>query len=115
MKIKEVNEFSGEYSEDKFWSKVKRFAKKLGGDVLVTVVTLYLVSKDSETPIWARSTIIAALGYFILPVDMIPDVLIGVGYTDDVSILTGAVATVANSIKESHRTEAEQRVKELLN
>lgn len=114
MNKKEAIEQPNDYSEDKFWGKAQRFAKRLGKDVLHTAITLYLVAKDNDTPIWAKSTIFAALGYFILPIDMIPDVLVGVGYSDDVTVLGGAIATVASSIKDSHRTEATGKVQELL-
>ncbi|WP_164999553.1 YkvA family protein [Salinicola tamaricis] len=48
---------------------------------------LYFVLKRPDVPIWAKSTIIGALGYFISPLDAIPDVIAGVGFTDDASVL----------------------------
>ncbi|HFQ5418775.1 TPA: YkvA family protein [Vibrio vulnificus] len=115
MEMKDVSEHASEYSEDKFWLKIKRFSKRLGEDVLISAITLYLVAKDRDTPTWAKSTILAALGYFILPIDVVPDVLLGVGYSDDVTVLTGAIATVASSIKESHKDAAIQQVQCLVN
>ena len=44
---------------------------------------LYYAAQRPQTPIWAKTTIYAALGYFILPVDIIPDLIPGAGYVDD--------------------------------
>lgn len=46
MEMKDVSEHASEYSEDKFWLKIKRFSKRLGEDVLISAITLYLVAKD---------------------------------------------------------------------
>ncbi|WP_211605080.1 YkvA family protein [Vreelandella arcis] len=50
---------------------------------------------------WAKTTIYGALGYFISPVDAIPDLAPIVGYADDIGVLAGALAMVAAHIKGS--------------
>lgn len=101
------NEFSKEYSDDKFWDKVKKFAVKAGKEVILKALTMYYTMQDKDTPKWAKGVIIGALGYFIFPLDAIPDMTPVVGYADDLGVLASAMATVAVYIKPEHRKKAE--------
>nr|WP_299243549.1 YkvA family protein [uncultured Halomonas sp.] len=94
------------YSDDAFWNKVSRYAKKAGKTTLEPGLKLYYSAQDPDTPVWAKTTIYGALGYFIFPLDTIPDVTPFVGYTDDVSVLVGALAVVAAHIKKEHTSKA---------
>lgn len=107
MEIPE-NEFSKEYSEENFWNKVKKFALKAGKEVIVRALTLYFCLQDKDTPLWAKGVIVSALGYFICPLDAIPDITPVVGYSDDLGVLAAAFATVAVYIKEEHKKRAEE-------
>lgn len=84
------------FSDHSFWRKIKRYAKKAGRDVIETALTLYYCAKDSDTPRWAKTAILSALGYFVFPIDAIPDVLVGVGYSDDISVLMAALALLGS-------------------
>ncbi|MBB1465481.1 DUF1232 domain-containing protein [Vibrio sp. SG41-7] len=98
------------FSDHSFWRKLKRYAKKAGRDVIETALTLYYCAKDSDTPRWAKTAILSALGYFVFPIDAIPDVLMGVGYSDDISVLMAALASVGAHVKQEHKEEAKQQV-----
>lgn len=102
-----ANEFSKEFSDEKFWDKIKRYAIKAGKTVIIMALTLYHTMKDKDTPLWAKGVIVGALGYFIFPLDAIPDAIPVVGYSDDVGALAMAMATVAVYIKPEHRQKAE--------
>ncbi|MBP6718447.1 MAG: DUF1232 domain-containing protein, partial [Rhodoferax sp.] len=69
---------------------------------------MYYAALDSDTPVWAKTAIFAALGYFISPVDAIPDVVPLVGYADDLGILAAAFAATAANIKEEHVRKAKE-------
>ncbi len=71
---------------------------------------LFYTLKKPETPAWAKTVIIGALGYFILPIDLIPDLLPG-GYTDDFSGLFGALVTVSMFIDEEVKLNAKERIR----
>ncbi len=103
--------YEGNYSDDDFWDKAKKFAKKAGESVLEPALKMYYAAKDDDTPVWAKTTIFGALGYFILPIDAIPDVLPGVGFTDDLAVLAAAVAAVAAHIKDAHVDEARETLR----
>ena len=66
----------------------------------------YYCALDAETPRKVKLTLFAALGYFVLPVDVIPDVLAGLGFTDDATVLATAMGVVGVHIKDSHRMAA---------
>ena len=105
--------YQKKYSEKSFWNKVIKVAKKAGKEAIITALTLYYCMMDPDTPVWAKTTIAGALGYFILPFDMIPDALIPVGYTDDIGVFATAMLTVSSYIKEEHKEKAQKKVDEL--
>jgi uncharacterized membrane protein YkvA (DUF1232 family) len=90
-----------------FWRKLRNGAHRLGRGVAEKALWLYYASGRPETPIWARTVIIGALSYFILPVDAIPDFVAGAGYTDDLSILAAAVATVSMFINDEVKNKTD--------
>jgi len=66
----------------------------------------YYCALDAETPAKVKLVLFAALGYFVLPVDAIPDVLTGLGFTDDATVLATALGLVGAHIQEPHRIAA---------
>ncbi|WP_227367460.1 YkvA family protein [Halomonas sp. M20] len=107
-------ENTSRYSDEAFWNKVSRYAKKAGKTTLEPGLKLYYSAQDPDTPVWAKTTIYGALGYFIFPLDTIPDVTPFVGYTDDVSVLVGALAVVAAHVKKEHTRRARAVLKRWL-
>ena len=80
---------------DAFWDKLRRFARSAGRTVVERALRLYYASQDPATPPWARRAIYAALAYFILPFDLIPDMVPVVGYSDDAATLLLTLAFVS--------------------
>lgn len=87
-----------------FWDKFRRVAGKL--PFADDLAAAYYCAFDSRTPIRVRGTLLGALAYFILPLDAIPDFLVGFGYTDDAAVLATAISLVAAHIKPRHRAAA---------
>ncbi len=102
------SQYEKEYSEDSFWDKLTNYAKSAGKDLVELALKMYYAATDSDTPIWAKSAIFGALGYFISPIDAIPDLVPVVGYSDDLGVLTLAIATVSTYIKEKHVQQAKE-------
>lgn len=92
------DDFSKEYSERSFWEKIAHHAKAAGEEVVIKVLELFYALQSPDTPVWAKGIIVAALGYFISPVDAIPDVVPFAGFADDLGVVTAALATVMTSI-----------------
>jgi len=99
-----------DYSEESFWDKVTRFAKRAGREVIEKALWLHYAAQDEKTPVWAKTTMYGALAYFILPADIIPDIIPGAGYTDDLGALAAAVTTVAIYITPAVKAKAADQV-----
>ena len=102
------NKFEKEFTEGYFWDKVKSYARVAGENVLEPALTMYNASKDAATPGWAKTVIYGALGYFISPIDAIPDLTPLIGYSDDLGVLVAATATIISHIKQEHKDKAKK-------
>ncbi|WP_445487762.1 YkvA family protein [Niallia sp. 03133] len=98
------------YSDDKFWDKLKKFGKKAGSSVVYAVLLLFYTLKKPEVPAKTKATIIGALGYFILPLDLIPDFVMGIGYTDDLGALGIALIQVAIYVDDDIKQKAKAKL-----
>jgi uncharacterized membrane protein YkvA (DUF1232 family) len=89
---------------DGFWHK----ARKTLGRIPFTedAVAAFYCAIDGATPLPVRATLFGALAYFILPFDVVPDFLLGLGYTDDAAVLLAAFTTCKTYITEDHRAKA---------
>lgn len=87
-----------------FLPKAKRFLR--GVPMAEEIVALYHAMLDPKTPAWVKGVAAAALAYFILPLDAVPDVLPIIGLSDDLSVLSAALAAVSMHITEEHRERA---------
>ena len=108
--MNEIQQYEESYSEEGFWEKLARFAKAAGREVVEKALQLYYAAQQDNVPKWAKATIIAALGYFIMPLDAIPDLSPTVGFADDLGVLTLAVATVAFYINDDVRDKARDKM-----
>lgn len=102
---------SQHYSENDFFEKVKKHGMKIGLKTLHGAMTLFYTLKDPELPKKDRLIIIGALGYLILPVDLIPDFIPVVGFADDAAVIISALSRVASSVKEDHKLSAHIQLK----
>lgn len=93
------------YIKHGFFPKMKRVLRKI--PFAEDAVAMYYAAFDPATPKWARRVAVGALAYFVLPIDVIPDMLIITGYTDDASILAMAVALLAKYVTGEHHKKAQ--------
>lgn len=91
---------------DRFWRTARRAARQV--PFMEDVVAGYYCALDRDTPTRVRGTLLAALAYFILPLDMVPDFLVGFGFTDDVAVLMAALNAVRSHITPAHRLAAQR-------
>ena len=57
--------------------------------------------------------LLAALVYFIMPVDVIPDFLLGLGFTDDMAVLYTAISMIRSHMTQAHREKAKMTLEKL--
>jgi uncharacterized membrane protein YkvA (DUF1232 family) len=70
------------------------------------LVAAYYCALDSNTPLRVRGMLFAALAYFIMPADLVPDLILGLGFADDMALLTAVIGMVAGNITPTHRAAA---------
>ena len=110
--MENYNQYSKYYSEDSFWKKMKGFAGKAGIKVVYLALLLYYMLVDEAVELKSKLTIVAALGYFVFPFDLIPDFLPIIGFTDDLSVLMIATSIVKRNINETHRIKARKTMEQ---
>ncbi len=86
----------------KFWATLGKipFSEELA--------SAWYCAADRQTPGRVRGVLFAALAYFVLPTDMIPDFIAGLGFTDDATVLATAIGIVGAHIKPHHMRAAQQ-------
>jgi len=89
-----------------FWRTLKRAARQI--PFTHDVVAAYYCALDPAVPFRVRAVLLGALAYFIAPFDALPDVIVGLGFTDDATVLMGAITMVAAHITPLHRERARQ-------
>jgi uncharacterized membrane protein YkvA (DUF1232 family) len=106
------NAFEVAYSDKGFWSKLKHHGRSASREVIERALLLYYAAQEENAPAWAKGTIAAALGYFIVPLDAIADLAPAVGYADDLGVLVLAIAAVAAYINDNVRAKTAQKMRD---
>ena len=105
-----IERYQKNYSEEDFWAKIKKVARKAGAKVIYLALILYYELADGKVSLKEKGIILGALGYFILPVDLIPDFLPLAGYTDDLAALVAAFAYVKSHLTPEVRMRAQTKL-----
>ena len=107
-----TDNYQKHYSNSSFWDKVKKIAKNAGLKVICYALTLYYILQKDDVPVADKGIIIGALGYFILPIDLIPDSILGLGYTDDVAAMFIAIQKCLQYVDEDIKNQVYLKLSE---
>jgi uncharacterized membrane protein YkvA (DUF1232 family) len=88
----------------RFVAKAKRYLNRL--PLARETVAMYFCMLDPATPLWVKMTAASALAYFILPFDLLPDVIPVIGLSDDASVLAAALAAISTHVTDAHHARA---------
>lgn len=94
-----------------FWPKLQQNLARI--PFAAEVVAAWYCATDVKTPLKVKGTLFGALAYFILPFDVIPDVILGLGFTDDLAVLMTAMSLVKTHITPEHRNRAQETIQRL--
>ncbi|PYE32982.1 uncharacterized membrane protein YkvA (DUF1232 family) [Rhizobium sp. PP-F2F-G38] len=89
----------------RFWPTLKRAVRQV--PFSRDLVAAYYCAMDPATPLRTRGILLGALAYFVMPFDVLPDVLAVIGFSDDIAVLTAAFAAISGQIKENHYDKAD--------
>lgn len=97
--------------ERRFWAKLRRVLARIpfAEDLLAG----YYCAIDRDTPASVRAILLGAVAYFVMPADMIPDMLAGLGFTDDAAVLAAAISAVSRHLQPKHRVRARTELERL--
>lgn len=90
--------------KENFWPKLLSVAARI--PFVDEVLAAYYCAFDPATPMRTKGILLAAIAYFILPFDVVPDFLLGLGFTDDMAVLFSAISMVRAHMTEDHRARA---------
>ncbi len=94
-----------------FWPKMRRTASRI--PFAANALSVWFAARDPETPTAAKGIMLGALAYFVLPIDAIPDIFAGIGFTDDAAVITAVIATLGANIRRRHREQADAALERL--
>lgn len=95
----------------RFWRKLARVLARV--PFADDLVAAWYCASDRATPTYVRAVLFGAVAYFVLPGDLVPDLMLGLGFTDDASVLAAAIAALGGHITPEHRAQARARLEEL--
>ena len=94
-----------------FWRKLRRVFRRI--PFAEDLLAAYYCAVDRDSPLYVRAVLLGAVAYFVMPVDLVPDFIAGLGFTDDATVLLTAVQTVSSNLKSGHRESARRRLEQL--
>lgn len=98
--------------ERRFWRKLRRVVAKV--PFVEDLLAAYFCAVDRNTPTYVRGVLLGAVAYFVLPADVIPDLLAPLGFTDDASVIAAAIAAVGSHLQPRHRDRARRSLQQLI-
>lgn len=105
-----IKKYQRYFSDERFWAKLKSQARNAGVKIVYSALLLFYAYRRKETPFYARSIILGVLGYFLAPIDLIPDLTPILGYTDDLGVLAFGLVTIAAYVNQDVRQKARGRL-----
>ena len=107
----DLSEYEKDFSFDKLMSKIKETAKKAGLKAIYMALLLYYALDSPTISTMDKAIIYGALGYFICPIDIVPDIIPFIGLTDDIAVLAWAFSRVKHNVNDMTREKAKTKLK----
>ena len=113
LKDIDMEKYSKDYSEDSLWKKIRDNVSSAGLNLIYKALQLYYVTESPACPMKVKAGIYAALGYFISPIDLIPDFTPIVGYADDASAIGMALLLAQMYIDDEVKAKARGKIHDM--
>lgn len=98
------------FSEHRFWDKLRNYARQAGLKTVYTALLLFFAYRRKDTPYWAKNIVLGTLGYFLSPIDAVPDLTPIIGYTDDLGVLAFGLVTIAAYVNQEVKQKAKDQL-----
>ena len=110
IKKYEIEKYKKNFSEGGLMNKLAKYAKTAGRELVENVLILWYAFPEASPA--DKAIIMGAIGYFISPLDVIPDLVPGLGYTDDVGVVAWAIARIRLNASDSAIEKAKRKADE---
>ena len=105
-----IERYGKHYDENRLWNKLGTVARRAGSKVVYPVLLLYYVLQDKKTPLKHKAVILGALGYFILPMDLVPDLVPILGFSDDLAALAACLKAIITNVTPDVKEKASRKL-----
>lgn len=109
----EIDNYADKYSESSLFDKITSTIKSAGLKLIYEALLLFYVTENPNCPMKVKAAIFAALGYFISPIDGIPDFTPIVGYSDDAGAIALALCLAQIYIDDTVREKARNKIRDI--
>jgi len=106
-----LSQYEKHFSFNGLMSKIKETAKKAGLKAIYMALLLYYALESPTISVMDKAIIYGALGYFISPIDIVPDILPLIGLSDDIAVLAWAFSRVKHNVNDMTREKAKTKLK----
>ena len=113
--LKDIQQYVKYYDELQLFDKLRFVSKKIGSKVVFYIIIMAMLIGDTKIPLKVRLVFMAALGYLILPTDLVADLLPAIGFTDDIAFLTFAISSAREYITPEVKDKAKQKLGQWVN
>lgn len=113
VEILDSKKYTESYSEESFFDKVRSTIKSAGLKLIYQALLLFYVTENPNCPMKIKAAIFAALGYFISPIDVIPDFTPIVGYSDDAGAIALAICLAQLYIDDEVKRKARNKIADI--
>ncbi len=107
-----ISDYASKFEPDAFWDKLKKLISRLSNEAVYQLLVLYYTMRRPDIPTKVKAIILGTLGYFGLPVDLIPDFIPVIGYSDDLAIVALCLAYVRQWTTQEEIDKAKEKMRE---
>lgn len=110
MELPDLQKYKDRFSQQGFFDKIQRIAKRAGAKLVYVALLLYYLMQSDKVSLKDKAVIIGALGYLISPLDIVPDAIPIAGLTDDLAVLLYALEKVWTSVDDDMKKQAHEKL-----
>ncbi|MGP1469069.1 MAG: YkvA family protein [Hoylesella shahii] len=108
--LPEFMSYKDKFTQSGFIEKISKIAKRAGSKLVYAALILYYTLQSESVSLKDKTMILAALGYLISPLDVMPDAIPIAGLSDDLGVLLYVLRKVWTDIPEDVKEKAHNKL-----
>ena len=108
--LPEFMSYKDKFTQSGFIEKISKIAKRAGSKLVYAALILYYTLQSESVSLKDTTMILAALGYLISPLDVMPDAIPIAGLSDDLGVLLYVLRKVWTDIPEDVKEKAHNKL-----